>query len=268
MEATMYYGMDFNPFTKGISSNSLYESNDYKQMMNRLDFVIKTKGIGVFLANPGLGKTTILRAKLESLSENRYKIIYICMTTVSTMDFYRMINDQLGLEETLQKSKMVRQIKEEIRRIVEEAKKEVIIVIDEAQFLSREIIKEFIMFMNYNYDSKDYCTLILIGQNDFVRLLRYKNLEAFTQRINVNYSLTGMNEEEVENYVIDRLRLVHCQTDLFQKESYHTLFTISNGSIRILNRLIERALIIGTKRGIRNINSEVIMDAQREVFNA
>ena len=77
MEIESYYGMDKNPFIKGKKVDELYPSNDYKQMNNRLEFLIKTRGIGVFLSNPGMGKTTSIRNTLSKLNLNRYKIIYI-----------------------------------------------------------------------------------------------------------------------------------------------------------------------------------------------
>lgn len=267
MEANTYYGMDYNPFTKAIKSDRLFESNDYRQMMNRMDFIIRSRGIGVFLSSPGMGKTTALRAKLDSLSPNRYKVIYICMTTVTAIDFYRILNDQLGLEESSQKSRLVRQIKEELKRIVDENRMEIIIAIDEAQYLKRDILKEFIMLMNFDYDSKDYCTLLLLGQNDFLRLLRYKNLEAFTQRINMNYTFTGMSEKETKEYVQNRLELVNCPKDLFTEESYHTLFTVANGSIRTLNLLVSKSLIVGFRREAKHIDTNIIMAASEELIN-
>ena len=44
---------------------------------------------------------------------------------------------------------------------------EIVLAIDEIQFLKKEVLREFIMLMNFDYDSKDYCTLLLLGQNDF-----------------------------------------------------------------------------------------------------
>lgn len=267
MEMEVYYGMDFNPFSKNIPSDKLFAGTDYKQMENRLDFIIRTRGIGVFLSNPGMGKTSCLRSKLESLPDTRYRIVYICMTTVSPIDFYRTLNDQLGLEPAYSKSRLVKQIKEELKRTVVENRMEIIIAIDESQYMSRELIKEFVMLMNFDYDSKDYCTLLLIGQTDFLRMLRYKNLEAFVQRINMNYTFSGMDEKEVKEYVEDRLKLVNCHTEIFSEESYHTLYNLSKGTLRVLNQLINKSLIIGAKRKQTRIDTELIMDAKNELLN-
>lgn len=266
MEMTTYYGMDRNPFVKDTSIDSLYQSNDFKQMTNRGEFVIRTRGIGVFLSSPGMGKTTCLRNLLESLNPNRYKVIYICMTTITAIDFYRMLNDALGLEETTKKSLMFSQIQEELKRLVVENKMEIVIAIDEIQFLRKEVLREFIMLMNFDYDSKDYCTLLLVGQNEFLRTMRLKTLEPFRQRINMNYTFTGFDEKEVKEYIITRLKSVNCRTDLFMEESYHTLYTLMNTSVRILNLLINKSLLLAMSRNKANIDTEIIMDASKELM--
>lgn len=266
MDITTYYGMDYNPFTKEIDSQNIFESDDCRQMSNRLEFIIKTKGIGMFLSNPGMGKTTCLRSVLQKLNPNRYRVYYICMTTITALDFYRMLNEQLGLEETTQKTKMFNQIQNELKRLVSDNKTEVIIAIDEAQYLKPEVLREFIMLMNFDYDSKDYCTLILTGQNDFLKNLRKKSLEPLKQRINVNYIFTGMNEKQVGEYIKTRLAMVNCRNDLFSPESYHTLYTLMNTSVRTLNQLIVKSMILGMNRNAATITSEIIMDASEEVI--
>lgn len=264
MEAVTYYGMMKDPFTK--DTDHMYESNDYKQMINRVEFLIKTRGIGVIMSPPGMGKTTCVRSVINSLNKSRYKVIYICMTTVTALDFYRMLNDELGLEDTTRKSQMFRQIQNEFRKIVNDKKQELVIVVDEAQFLKKEILREFIMLLNFDYDSKDYCTLILVGQNELLRTLRFSVLEAFKQRINITYTFTGFDEKEVKEYIETRLRSVNCRDDIFTNESYHTLYTLMKGSIRTLNLLINKSLIIGANKQLENINSEVIMRANEEIL--
>ena len=51
MEITTYYGMDRNPFIKDAAITTLFTSNDFNQMTNRLEFIIRSRGIGVFLSS-------------------------------------------------------------------------------------------------------------------------------------------------------------------------------------------------------------------------
>lgn len=49
---TQYFGMKFNPFSKEIPSDNLYESNDFKELESRLKYLQKTRGIGLVIGEP------------------------------------------------------------------------------------------------------------------------------------------------------------------------------------------------------------------------
>ena len=70
---TQYFGMKFNPFSKEIPSDNLYESNDFKELESRLKYLQKTRGIGLVIGEPGTGKSTALRKYVSSLNRSLYK---------------------------------------------------------------------------------------------------------------------------------------------------------------------------------------------------
>ena len=82
----------------------------------------------------------------------------------------------------------------------------------------------------------------------------------------MNYTFTGFNEEEVKNYVVSRLKSVNCRSDLFKEECYHTLYSLMNTSVRILNLLINKSLILGMHYKKDVIDSELIMKASKELM--
>ena len=55
-------GLSFNPFDKQqVKEKDRFLSNDLQEMMNRLDYLKDTRGIGLFTAGPGMGKSFALR---------------------------------------------------------------------------------------------------------------------------------------------------------------------------------------------------------------
>lgn len=96
--------------------------------------------------------------------------------------------------------------------------------------------------------------------------MKLKTLEPLRQRINISYTFTGFNETEVREYCESRLRTVNCRTDIFTEESYHTLYTMMNSSLRILNQLINKSMIIAMRRNRSVIDTEIIMEASRELM--
>ncbi len=63
-----YYGLSFNPFDKQqVKEKDRFLSNDLQEMINRLDYLKDTRGIGVFTAGPGMGKSIGQRCFTKSL---------------------------------------------------------------------------------------------------------------------------------------------------------------------------------------------------------
>lgn len=85
MNYTSRYGLEFNPFIKN-SKDVLVETNDYKELVFRLNYLVQTKGFGVLTGGPGRGKTTMIRHWVKSLNQSAYKVIYIPMSTLTVME--------------------------------------------------------------------------------------------------------------------------------------------------------------------------------------
>ena len=79
-------------------------------------------------------------------------------------------------------------------------------------------------------------------------------------------TVTRYNEEEVKDYVVSRLKSVNCRSDLFKDECYHTLYSMMNTSVRILNQLINKSLILGMHYNKETIDSELVMQASKELM--
>ena len=63
-----YYSLAQAPFSKDIRPSDAYPSTDYKGAINGLNYLQKSKGIGLLIGDPGVGKTFTLRSFKESLS--------------------------------------------------------------------------------------------------------------------------------------------------------------------------------------------------------
>jgi len=165
MNFKAFYGLSCNPFDKhSLKISDSFESSDQKSMMNRLSYLKDVRGIGVFTASPGMGKSFCLRQFESSLNKNLYDMKYVCLSTVSVGEFYKQLCDQLGLETKGGKTVMFKAIQDRIHYLYKEKKQPLILAIDEAQYLSNAVLKDLKMLMNFNYDSLNCFTLILSGE--------------------------------------------------------------------------------------------------------
>ena len=137
-----FYGMTLNPFEKGIKEKDAYMSRDLKEMISRLDYLNENRGIGLFTASPGLGKTFALRCFTKKVNPNLTKVVYLCFTTVTTAEFYRQFCISLGLEPCSRKSDMFKSIKDYMENMSSDKGVHYMLVWDEAQYLSNDILKD------------------------------------------------------------------------------------------------------------------------------
>lgn len=260
-----FYGMSFNPFEKGIKEKNAYVSKDLKEMISRLEYLNETRGIGLFTASPGNGKTFALRCFAKKINPNLTKIIYFCLTTVTTTEFYRQFCVSLGLEPCSRKVDMFRNIKEYMEAMSSDKRLHYIIVIDEAQYLNSDILKELKMLMNFSMDSKDCFSLALIGQPILNNILQKQIHQALNQRIVINYDFIGLSETEAKEYITSRLSLTGASSTIIDDPAILAAYGSCGGSIRRLNTILTKALIIGAQHDKPTMDTDVIMATVNEI---
>ena len=260
-----YYGLEFNPFDKDIETKYAFETDDFKILKNRLEFVKENKTMALITGNPGMGKTFALRNFFNELNSNLYKVVYICMSTITTYEFYRQLCFELGIELPFKKVDMFREIQERILNLSKDKKINVIIVLDEAQYLKTGILNDLKILLNFDMDSKNYVSLILVGQPSLNSILRRNIYDALSQRITVSYNMCGFNKNELNEYIDSRIKLAHGNNGIFNEQAIEAIYNASNGSIRVVNNIITKSLIIGKSKQLQTIDSNLILEAVNEL---
>jgi len=260
-----YYGMEFNPFDKGIDTKYSFETEDFKIMKNRLNYIKDNPGLALFTGTAGLGKTFSIREFLNNLNPNLYKTIYVSMSSITVLEFYKQIAYELGIEPAFKKVDIFRQIQEAIINYVKNKKQQIIIVIDEAQYLKTNIINDLKILMNFEMDSKNYLTLILVGNPILNDLLNRNVHEAIRQRITISYNFSGISKEELESYITSRMSISHGDSSIFTPQVIEAIFNGCSGSLRVVNNIVTKALIISCKKQEKVISTDTIMESLNEL---
>lgn len=260
-----YYGLEFNPFVKEIDTSIAFESNDLKMLNNRLNYIKENKGIGLITGNPGTGKTFAIRNFINKLNKNLYKSIYICMSTLTVMEFYKQLCNCLNIEPKFKKVDMFNDIQERIIDLVNNKKVNVIIIIDEAQYLNTSILNDLKLLFNFELDSRNYVSLILVGQPVLNHVLNRTIFEALKQRITISYNLNGISKNELIEYINSRIKIAKGNEGIFNEQTLEAIYNVSNGSIRVANNVITKCLIIGKSKDKISIDIDDVMEASNEL---
>jgi type II secretory pathway predicted ATPase ExeA len=257
-----YYAFTKNPFDKHfLSEKDAFHSKDHKEATSRLSYLKNLRGIGVLTSSPGFGKTFALRCFAKTIDRNLHEVAYVCLSTVSVMEFYRQFCMALGIDAPHGKPAMFKAIQDRLFHLFKEKKKPFLLMLDEAQELSSDILKDLKMIMNHDYDSTNCFTLVLAGEPYLNRILEKPIHEALHHRIAVHYSFFGLSDTETEQYVLHKLRIAGAAESILGTNTLPAIIGYARGCPRLLDNLMNEALMLGAQLKKPCLDSEVMMAA-------
>lgn len=264
MNYTSRYNLEFNPFIKN-SKETLIETDEYKEVTFRLNYLLQTKGFGVLTGGPGKGKTTAIRNWTKSLNSSAYKVIYISLSTLTVNDFYRHLAESLNQPSYFRKTDNFKAIQDAINRLVIEKKITPIIIIDEANYLKNSTLNDLKILFNFDMDSSDRAVVLLAGLPQLNNTLNLNAHEPLRQRITMNYSLDGLSKEEAKKYILDKLKAAGSETQVFESNALEAIINASNGVPRIINKICNQSLLIANNSNLNTVDEESVLKALNDI---
>lgn len=251
-----YYNLEQNPFSKEIKTSSLMSLPTIKQAEDEINLLLETKGIGLLTGPSGCGKSSLIRKTAENLNPGLYKPFYICHTSLATAEFYQTFSAALGLSAQGRRSTVFRRIQRYIMELNDQQKIHPVIFIDEAQALSSDTLKDFRMITNFDYDSRNACTLILSGQPELKTKLSLNAFESLANNITYSISMNPLPVEETFNFIENRISETRGSQALFTKNAMKLIHDISKGILRTTSNVAWRAIIKGYNHKSSQIERE------------
>jgi type II secretory pathway predicted ATPase ExeA len=119
-----------------------------------------------------------------------------------------------------------------------------VLVIDEAQNLSAELLEEIRLLTNLETSTEKLLQIILCGQPELELKLREPSLRQLRQRITLRCRTHPLTIAETQSYIAQRLRIAGGNGEpIFTPEAVASVFEYSQGIPRVINLLCEHAMI-------------------------
>lgn len=260
-----FYGMTKNPFSKEVPAEEVFESEDHREFKSRMEYFRTVKGFAVAYGEPGTGKTTSVRAYVQTLNPQLYKVVYLPLSTLTVTEFYRNLSIGLGLIPRYRKVDMFHDIQQYVISAKHQKNLTPFLILDEAHLLANEALNDLRLLLNFQMDSKEYAMALLLGHPILMLKLSIHVNEAIRQRIMVTHQFRGLSKDEVPEYIEKLLRSAGVSEPIFTPEAVSALAAISGGSPRLLNSLAEKCLILGYQKKLRSLGAEVVEQARKDV---
>ena len=162
------------------------------------------RGFHAFIAPPGMGKTTLLFHLLEHLKPTA-RSAFLFQTQCNKREFLRYLMADIGLETSNDCVRMHLDLNQFLIRNAEEGK-QFILVVDEAQNLSDEVLEAVRLLSDFETSRRKLMHIILTGQPQLREKLARPNLLQLRQRISLMSRMKPLDGPEVRRYVDYRLR--------------------------------------------------------------
>ena len=105
--------------------------------------------------------------------------------------------------------------------------RKVVVIVDEAHLLSKEMLEEARFLLNYKMDSENPLALILSGQTELWDKLRLSAYRAILERVDIECFLTPMDFADTKQYIETQLLYSGHDSPIFTDDAMKSIFEFS-----------------------------------------
>ena len=263
---TEYYGLARSPFEMSPDPSFLYLGEAHREGLATLVYAVQSgKGFVMLTGEVGTGKTTLLHALLGQL-DSTTNSAFIFNPRLDPLGFFRMLFEELGVGPPCEtKAEYLLALNQYLIEKLA-ANEKVLLIIDEAQNLSAEMLEEIRLLSNLETPTSKLIQIMLVGQPELQELVDKPELRQLRQRIALRHQLRPFDQDEVQEYVRERLsKAGYTGRDLFSKKAIRVLYRITEGSPRMINNICDGALLLGYARMQMAIGPAEIREVARDL---
>ena len=257
-----FFGLTESPFSISPNPKFLYMSERHTEALAHLNYGLREGGGFVLLTGEvGTGKTTVSRCLRQQLPDDT-DLALVVNPTLTERELLASICDEFKLSYGTEAG--IKELFDCLRHYLlanRQAGRKTLLLIDEAQHLSAEVLEQLRLLTNLETDEAKLLQVVLIGQPELQQLLRQPLLRQLAQRITARYHLLPLSCEDVDAYVRFRLQVAGCVQPIFTPAAIRALHRLSGGIPRIINLIAERALLGAYAEGEGKISDSIVVQA-------
>lgn len=254
-----FFHFESRPFDQLPNPEMLFLSSTHSKALTYLRYGIDSRvGFILLTGEVGAGKTTMIKELVSNhLGDNLFAKVF--NTKVDSLQLLTMINDDFGLEtDGRSKAVMLRDLNEFLIDQYALGKRPVLII-DEAQNLSNDLLEEVRLLSNLETDGGKLLQIILVGQPELRDSMNSPELIQLRQRIQIATHLKPLTAGDSREYIFRRMECAGNRDAVsIESDALELISEKSRGIPRLINILCDYMLIDAFARKSKKVVLEDI----------
>ncbi len=240
-----FFGLRANPFNVNPDPRYLFLTRHTEEALACLTYGIQSrKGFVLLTGEVGTGKTTLINKLLEWLRVQQVPTAFVFNSRLNVPQFLDYMMADFGIpSDSRSKSQILLRLYNWLLDRYR-AGETAVLIVDEAQGLSDELLEEIRMMTNLETFTEKLLQIVLVGQPELEQKLKQPNLRQLRQRLTLRAKTYPLTAEETKSYVAQRLRIAGWNGQaIFDPESLLAIHRYSCGIPRVVNLICEHCLV-------------------------
>jgi type II secretory pathway predicted ATPase ExeA len=254
-----FFQLREDPFGVTPDPAYLYLSRTHFEALEALrDGILNGRGFLALIAEPGMGKTTLLYQLQEILPE-KSRVAFLFQTQCNSREFFQYLLNELGVDTRgMGLVAMHKKLNEMMFDEMLETNR-LVLIVDEAQNLDARVLETIRLLSNFETAHSKLLQIVLAGQPELGAKLHQKELSQLLQRVSVVKQLRPFSLQETATYIRHRLKVAgYVGADIFDSNATLLIHEKSHGIPRIINKLCYNALLEARFQGRRTVTAEIM----------
>ena len=257
------YGLRERPFDLTPNPRYLCLSGRHREALSNLRYGITARrGITVLLGEAGTGKTTLVRAALESPELASSHCVYLNNPALTRAEFLEFLARAFGLSDHASTSKAALLL--ELEQLLTQRHAQGVVsalVVDEAQALPVKLLEEIRLLANIETATEKLLPVVLAGQPQLAAKLNDPELTQLKQRVALRCELQPLDLGETTAYISGRIRIAGGEAKkIFSRDAVGLIHQCSRGIPRTISVICDNALLSGFAGDEKPIGWETVRD--------
>ena len=260
-----HYNLKEKPFQTTPDPKYIWLGEKHAEALATLEYGIRENiGFLVLTGDVGTGKTAIINCLLNEIDHNVI-VAKVPNPSMAPVDFFNFLSKKFKWERNFNRKGIFLSHLEDFLNKVHSENKKVLLIIDEAQRLSSQILEEIRLLSNIELDNKKLINIFFAGQSEFNKILFDEQNKALRERITVWHHIEPLEEEETQKYIHHRLKIAGSKNETFMPDAIKVIYTISAGNPRQINIICDHALVTGFSSGAKEIDENIIAECAQDL---